>query len=438
MKDIWRYIKTHDLQDPSDGRKIVCNRALSVVFGTRHASFSDVAGLLSKHLFKSNATMPLHPKTSNDVTEFASARYGCVRRSVGAGAVDPAVSRLDRAKRMLNKKLITQADYDTIKIAALNRLGSKIPEPQTSRRAIRIASNSARRQHSILNSGNAVTATSSTSRSAVPNQNICDESETLYEVSHKIAGILGLSRMNHLAGELSHKISRKESLKRLGKYIKRKGLGGRHENPKVAVKIRCDSILEELFGVKSFTVPYAWEMLSIYLKPIPENTQSMSTTASAMQTTSRANPRHETTSATSLTSRTSINNEIDTEQQYQNPSNKYWVCSSCTYHNENMLANICEICCTTRNAINGMKENNQSDESEKDSSLSEKETNISEKETPKCVVCWDAEQDAVIIHGDTAHQACCMKCAKQLKKLKKRCPICRKRISKVVKNFRVN
>ena len=55
--------------------------------------------------------------------------------------------------------------------------------------------------------------------------------------------------------------------------------------------------------------------------------------------------------------------------------------------------------------------------------------------TDLCVVCVTRPRNASIIHGDTGHQVCCLECASRLKTEKKRCPVCRKKIKLVVKNF---
>ena len=55
--------------------------------------------------------------------------------------------------------------------------------------------------------------------------------------------------------------------------------------------------------------------------------------------------------------------------------------------------------------------------------------------TDLCVVCVTRPRHASIIHGDTGHQVCCLECASRLKTEKKRCPVCRKKIKLVVKNF---
>ncbi|KAI8791381.1 E3 ubiquitin-protein ligase Mdm2-like isoform X1 [Biomphalaria glabrata] len=54
-----------------------------------------------------------------------------------------------------------------------------------------------------------------------------------------------------------------------------------------------------------------------------------------------------------------------------------------------------------------------------------------------CVICYSRRKTASLVHGKTGHQACCYKCAKKLKKQRRPCPICRKPIQKVIRNFNV-
>lgn len=52
-----------------------------------------------------------------------------------------------------------------------------------------------------------------------------------------------------------------------------------------------------------------------------------------------------------------------------------------------------------------------------------------------CVICLAQPRNASIVHGRTGHQVCCIGCAEKLKEGKKKCPVCRKKIKLVVKNF---
>ncbi|CAH1799074.1 unnamed protein product [Owenia fusiformis] len=52
-----------------------------------------------------------------------------------------------------------------------------------------------------------------------------------------------------------------------------------------------------------------------------------------------------------------------------------------------------------------------------------------------CAICLTKPKDASIIHGKTGHQVCCYKCAKKLLKRRKPCPVCRRPIENVIKNF---
>ncbi|XP_013419773.1 protein Mdm4 [Lingula anatina] len=52
-----------------------------------------------------------------------------------------------------------------------------------------------------------------------------------------------------------------------------------------------------------------------------------------------------------------------------------------------------------------------------------------------CVICMSKPKEASIIHGKTGHQVTCYSCAKRLKWSGRPCPICRRPIQKVIKNF---
>lgn len=52
-----------------------------------------------------------------------------------------------------------------------------------------------------------------------------------------------------------------------------------------------------------------------------------------------------------------------------------------------------------------------------------------------CVVCATRPKTGCIIHGSSGHQVCCYRCAKQLRRSNQPCPVCRKSIQKVIKNF---
>ncbi len=49
----------------------------------------------------------------------------------------------------------------------------------------------------------------------------------------------------------------------------------------------------------------------------------------------------------------------------------------------------------------------------------------------ECVICMDNPKNATLIHGDCGHTVCCMDCAKTLEI----CPICRRKIDNVIRNF---
>ncbi|KAI9922023.1 hypothetical protein PsorP6_001907 [Peronosclerospora sorghi] len=52
VKEFWAYVKQHELQDPTDGRMIHPNQDLKNVFNVDEIHFTQVLGLLFKHLEK--------------------------------------------------------------------------------------------------------------------------------------------------------------------------------------------------------------------------------------------------------------------------------------------------------------------------------------------------------------------------------------------------
>ncbi|XP_041352129.1 E3 ubiquitin-protein ligase Mdm2-like isoform X2 [Gigantopelta aegis] len=52
-----------------------------------------------------------------------------------------------------------------------------------------------------------------------------------------------------------------------------------------------------------------------------------------------------------------------------------------------------------------------------------------------CMICLSRPKTGSIIHGSSGHQVCCYKCAKRLKRKGKCCPVCRRSIQKVVRNY---
>ena len=52
-----------------------------------------------------------------------------------------------------------------------------------------------------------------------------------------------------------------------------------------------------------------------------------------------------------------------------------------------------------------------------------------------CVICLKRSKTGSIIHGSTGHQVCCYPCAKRLKRRKGKCPVCRRKIKDVIRNY---
>lgn len=61
--------------------------------------------------------------------------------------------------------------------------------------------------------------------------------------------------------------------------------------------------------------------------------------------------------------------------------------------------------------------------------------NIVNNDTNQCIICVQHPRNASFIHGRSAHQSCCYGCARKIWKEAGRCPNCRLKIEKIVKNF---
>ena len=49
-KRLWDYIKAHNLQNPANKRKILCDAKLKAVLGKDEATMFEMTGLVGKHL----------------------------------------------------------------------------------------------------------------------------------------------------------------------------------------------------------------------------------------------------------------------------------------------------------------------------------------------------------------------------------------------------
>jgi upstream activation factor subunit UAF30 len=50
VKQIWDYIKTHNLQNPANKRNIMADAKLAKVFGKDEVTMFELTGILGKHL----------------------------------------------------------------------------------------------------------------------------------------------------------------------------------------------------------------------------------------------------------------------------------------------------------------------------------------------------------------------------------------------------
>lgn len=52
-----------------------------------------------------------------------------------------------------------------------------------------------------------------------------------------------------------------------------------------------------------------------------------------------------------------------------------------------------------------------------------------------CIICLSKPKTASLVHGGSGHQVCCFECGKRMKRRGKKCPVCRRPIQKVIKNY---
>ncbi|KAM0860238.1 hypothetical protein ACQ4PT_046696 [Festuca glaucescens] len=64
VKKIWAYIKEHNLQDPSNRRKILCDEALKKIFNVNSIDMFQMNKALTKHIWPLNSEGPVSPKRS--------------------------------------------------------------------------------------------------------------------------------------------------------------------------------------------------------------------------------------------------------------------------------------------------------------------------------------------------------------------------------------
>lgn len=70
------------------------------------------------------------------------------------------------------------------------------------------------------------------------------------------------------------------------------------------------------------------------------------------------------------------------------------------------------------------------------SELSEKmEPDETKSESNLCMFCLSRPKDASFIHGRLGHQVCCYQCAKKYWNKSVRCPVCRRKIERIVRNI---
>ncbi|XP_058218839.1 uncharacterized protein LOC131329622 [Rhododendron vialii] len=75
VKQLWAYIRKHNLQDPSNKRKIICNDELRLVFETDCTDMFKMNKLLSKHIISLEPTKPVRQNSKKPKVEVESVTH---------------------------------------------------------------------------------------------------------------------------------------------------------------------------------------------------------------------------------------------------------------------------------------------------------------------------------------------------------------------------
>jgi len=67
--------------------------------------------------------------------------------------------------------------------------------------------------------------------------------------------------------------------------------------------------------------------------------------------------------------------------------------------------------------------------------MADEEPRLPEPGEATCVVCAEAAAVATFVHGATGHTACCVRCAREVQRRGRSCPVCRRRFQAVIRNF---
>jgi Zinc finger, C3HC4 type (RING finger)/SWIB/MDM2 domain len=123
---------------------------------------------------------------------------------------------------------------------------------------------------------------------------------------------------------------------------------------------------------------------------------------------------------------------------------KEWKCITCMEPN-NPYMRYCSMCWEDRknwipNRIKPRRRKRQM--VEKNVPPNKKARNVSEESfkfqkdvSNLCTMCYIRPKDACFVHGQCSHQVACYPCAKKIVNRHESCPVCRRKIEKIVKNF---
>ncbi|GAB2302097.1 hypothetical protein Dimus_036118 [Dionaea muscipula] len=119
VKQLWVYIRKHNLQDPSNKRKIICDDALRLVFETDCTDMFKMNKLLSKHIFSLQATNESAPAKRSKV-DVEDASQGTESVSSSTAVISEELATFLRStRREMDQREAKNCVWDYIKANGL-------------------------------------------------------------------------------------------------------------------------------------------------------------------------------------------------------------------------------------------------------------------------------------------------------------------------------
>ena len=215
-KRVWKYIKEHNLQDPTDKRQVICDACMKRVLGVDKVHMFTMTKLISKHLFKESEV------------------------HYGAGSEE-----MHRAKRIKSRDSVKEEK--PVGSMNMKRQLKKLKDGRNRARAEKILANKRKKKANA----NVKSAKSVKKRAPNPDNPFMKP----LRLSPELAGLLG-----------EVELPRPEVVKRMWARIKEKGL----QNESDKREILCDEGMQAALGVRKMTMFSMNKHLSKHLMPVLE------------------------------------------------------------------------------------------------------------------------------------------------------------------------